>query len=255
MIGTYERRAQSARRARWLLALVLAPQRWGGRRQASVPLLRFSSLQPSPPARLSASGIHRQQFEALFARYQLPLLDYLYGMTRDREWAADLVQETFLRAYASTADLATITYPQAWLYRIATNLALSALRRRKRFGWLRLSALEPESAPGDSDARLLSLRPRSLPVEDVAATVAERDAVWGVLAELPPRWRSVLLLHTTGGFSVAEVASALQLSEANVRKILFRAKERFRTLHAQVAQRDQGEQPMQGKPDARGGQR
>jgi RNA polymerase sigma factor (sigma-70 family) len=66
---------------------------------------------------------------------------------------------------------------------------------------------------------------------DLAADVAERDAVWTVLAELPPRWRAVLLLQTVAGFEVREVASLLQLSEANVRKSLFRAKERFRTLY------------------------
>src|SRR5262249_20624817 len=62
----------------------------------------------------------RAQFEDLFARFHLPLLDFLYGMTRDREVAADLAQETFLRAYAARSSLDSIAYPQAWLYRIAT---------------------------------------------------------------------------------------------------------------------------------------
>ncbi|MEO7000912.1 MAG: RNA polymerase sigma factor [Ktedonobacterales bacterium] len=232
-----------------LLAVVLAPQGWhnGWRRgwRARFALAPFDQLHPShpsQPARPSASGVHRQQFEALFARYQQPLLDYLYGMTRDREWAADLVQETFLRAYAAAPDLAAITYPQAWLYRIATNLALSALRRRKRFSWLTLNALEPGDA-GSSDRHRLPPQAQ-IPHEDMAATVVERDAVWQVLAELPPRWRSVLLLHTTSGFAVSEVAESLNLSEANVRKILFRAKERFRVLHAQLAQ--QSEQDVTG---------
>ena len=63
--------------------------------------------------------------------------------------------------------------------------------------------------------------------------MAERDAVWETLAELPPRWRSVLLLQATAGFEVREIATQLGLSEGNVRKILFRAKVRFRALHAQ----------------------
>jgi len=173
-----------------------------------------------------------ERFELLFVRYQTPLLDYLYGMTRDREWAADLTQETFLRAFAASPETADISYPQAWLYRIATNLALTALRRRKRFGWLALSAFEPGSS--SSDAWHVPAESPNLRSDDIAATVAERDAVWQVLAELPPRWRAVLLLQTTAGFGVSEIAAQLSLSEANVRKLLFRAKERFREIHARI---------------------
>ena len=180
----------------------------------------------------SASG-RQSQFEQLFTRYQLPLLDYLFGMTRDREWAADLVQETFLNAYAAKANLAAIEHPQAWLYRIATNIALTALRRRRRFGWVGLSAVEPEAGASSSDSWPKPLPP-DLPYQDFAATIAERDAVWSVLAELPPRWRAVLLLQTTAGFEVREIAASLHLSEANVRKLLFRAKERFRHVYSRL---------------------
>jgi RNA polymerase sigma-70 factor (ECF subfamily) len=174
------------------------------------------------------------QFERLFARYQAPLLDYLYGMTRDREWAADLAQETFLRAFASSPQAAEIAYPQAWLYRIATNLALSALRRRRRFGWLALSALEPEPGTASAAAWRGPLAAAPGHADDMAATLAERDSVWQVLAELPPRWRAVLLLQTTAGFSTREIAAQLHLSAANVRKLVFRAKERFRAVHARI---------------------
>lgn len=180
----------------------------------------------------AASG-QQSQFEQLFTRYQLPLLDYFFGMTRDREWAADLMQETFLNAYAATPNLAAIEHPQAWLYRIATNIALTALRRRRRFGWVGLSAVEPEAGATSSDSWPKPPLP-DLPYQDIAATIAERDAVWGVLAELPPRWRAVLLLQTTAGFEVREIAASLHLSEANVRKLLFRAKERFRAVYSRL---------------------
>ncbi|HEX6800541.1 MAG TPA: sigma-70 family RNA polymerase sigma factor [Ktedonobacterales bacterium] len=189
-------------------------------------------------ANAGASARQQGHFEQWFARYQPPLLDYLYGMTRGREWAADLVQETFLHAYrAAGRDPASIEHPQAWLYRIATNTALSALRRTRRFGWLPLSAVEPEAGARSSD-RWQRPEPEieALRGPDVAATVAERDAVWAVLAELPPRWRAVLLLQTTAGFEVREIAAELGISEANTRKILFRAKERFRQITARLAE-------------------
>ncbi|MGE5333933.1 MAG: RNA polymerase sigma factor [Nitrososphaerota archaeon] len=178
------------------------------------------------------AGARQAQFEQWFAQYRPLLLDYLYGMTRDREWAADLVQETFLHAYAASGAPEAISHPRAWLYRIATNTTLSALRRHRRFTWLPLSAVESHENADSSDRWVRPNLP-DLPEYDFAVSVAERDAVWKTLAELPPRWRSVLLLQTTGGFEVGEIAVQLGLSEANVRKIVFRAKERFRALHTQ----------------------
>jgi RNA polymerase sigma-70 factor, ECF subfamily len=147
-------------------------------------------------------------------------------MTHDREWAADLVQETFLKAYQSTRSPASITYPQAWLYRIASNIALNALQRQRRFHWVPLETSNESSLE-------MPLSSPFLPMEDFTVSVAERDAVWQVLVELPARWRAVLLLQTVAEMSVHDIARHLQLSEANIRKILFRAKERFRILHLQ----------------------
>jgi RNA polymerase sigma-70 factor (ECF subfamily) len=184
-------------------------------------------------------------FEQLFARYHRPLLEYLYGITRDRALAEDLVQETFLRAYAAETKLPGVTNPQAWLYRIATNVALDTSRRKRHFNWLPLHRVEPEAGPNDagswSDPLLL---PPTLGQEDFVASIAERDCVLRVLAELPPRWRAVLLLQTTGGFGARDIGVLLHLEEGNVRKILFRAKERFRAIYtAQGAGEAQGGQP------------
>src|SRR5262245_3672658 len=184
------------------------------------------------------------RFPAFFAQYHLSLLDYLYGMTRDRELAADLVQDTFAKAFADAPELAGIVHPKAWLYTIATHLALNAARHRGRFEWLPLSRVEPEvadeAAGGAAEKAWATLPPVVLPQQgedDLAASVAERDAVWGVLAELPPRWRAVLLLQAHVGYEVREIVAMLHPSEANVRKILFQAKQRFRTRYAELATR------------------
>jgi RNA polymerase sigma-70 factor, ECF subfamily len=179
--------------------------------------LSFEDRRPEP--------IEYAQFEQIFLRYQPALLEFLYGMTHDREWAADLLQDTFLCAYTATKKLTTVEYPQAWLYRIATNITIKALRHRRRLTPIPLSNLAPD--------RLPSLDLPDLASEDVAITIAERDAVWTVLAALPSRWRAILLLQTVVGFTVGEIATQLHLTEANVRKILFRAKERYRELHRQ----------------------
>lgn len=201
------------------------------------PLERFAPTRATTPESLAGT-----QIEEWFMRYQAQLLDYLYGMTRDHEWAADLTQETFLRAYvAARREAAPIEQPRAWLYRVATNVALSALRRKRRFDWLPLNAVEPE--PGQSGDRWRPLIP-ALRGPDPAASVVERDAIWSTLAELPPRWRAALLMQAAAGFAPREVAAELGMTEANARKTLFRAKERFRQLVAR-----------QTEAEARGGGR
>ncbi|HEY7835666.1 MAG TPA: sigma-70 family RNA polymerase sigma factor [Ktedonobacterales bacterium] len=198
--------------------------------------LRSQPPEPDPAAvRIAATG-ECATFVDLFTRHHLALVDYLYGMTRDRELAADLAQDAFTRAYSAAPDLAGIAQPRAWLYRIATHVALNASRRQRRFEWLPLSRIEPETgmeAGAAAGQAWSALPPLEIPqsADDLGAGVAERDAVWTVLAELPPRWRAILLLQATAGFEVREIAAQLHLSEANVRKVLFRAKERFRALY------------------------
>lgn len=233
-----------AQRAGWVRA---------SNRRARLTMLSLLTLGrggelPASQSRRAQDRTHGNEgrLEQWFAQYQLPLLDYLYGMTRDHEWAADLVQEVFLRAMTSSNDPAAVANPRAWLYRIATNTALTALRRRKRFTWLPLTVVEPQVGASISDNWTRPELPE-LTSQDFAVNVVERDAVWKTLAELPPRWRSVLLLQATGGFEIREIAAQLGLSEANVRKILFRAKERFRELHAQHEANDRSS-PANGGP-------
>ena len=181
------------------------------------------------------------EFERLFTQYGASLLDYLYGLTRNHEAATDLMQETFLRAWASATPLAEIQQPKAWLYRIATNLALNQSRRQRRFVWLPLETVEPLGAAGSSDRwRIPPLAGHMRGADDVAAGVVERDAIWETLAALPPRQQAALLLQTSGGFEPREIAVLLALSETNVRKMLFRAKERFRTVYRAMNAEDTG---------------
>ncbi|HEV2238102.1 MAG TPA: RNA polymerase sigma factor [Ktedonobacterales bacterium] len=201
--------------------------------------LRAQQPEPEPTAARAEAAGECPAFSDLFTRYHLALIDYLYGMTRDRELAADLAQDAFMRAYTAAPDLAGIAQPRAWLYRIATHVALNASRRQRRFEWLSLSRIEPQAgmdASAAAGAAWSMLPPVEIPQsqEDLGASVAERDAVWTVLGALPPRWRAILLLQATAGFAVPEIAAQLHLSEANVRKVLFRAKERFRMLYREL---------------------
>ncbi len=151
----------------------------------------------------------------LFEQYHTLVFAYVYRLVDDREWAHDLTQETFLRLFRARSRLPQVKNQRAWIYRIATNLAFNALKRQRRFAWLPwrstdVAHLTTPDPTQESD--------RSLAVERA-------------LAQLPPHYRAPLLLHSHYGFSVQEVAQALNISPGAVKTRLYRAREMFRQVY------------------------
>jgi RNA polymerase sigma-70 factor (ECF subfamily) len=154
-----------------------------------------------------------EAFEIMMARYQAPLFRYLRGLVGDHELANDLVQETFLRAYRAINSLDDPGLLRSWLYRIAHNQAISALRRRRLINWLPLVFGQHVSAPAPERAALEAAR------------------VQAALARVPAQQRAPLLLHLVAGFSYAEVAALLQVSEGTVRMRISRGRATFRAAY------------------------
>jgi RNA polymerase sigma-70 factor (ECF subfamily) len=178
----------------------------------------MSASQAEPgQARLCASGAGAAATALvvdLFERYHEEIYGYLCSVLRDPAWAEDLAQETFVRALQARRRLPEVRNPRAWLYRVATNAALNALRRRRRFAWLPWRASDvPHHAP------------------DVADQVAGHHELEAALGSLAPAYRASLLLYAQFGLSPAEVAEALGLSLAAARKRIYRATEMFRRAY------------------------
>ncbi|MFN8501669.1 RNA polymerase sigma factor [Kouleothrix sp.] len=152
-------------------------------------------------------------FAALMERHQAALFRYLRGLLGDPEQARDLLQETFLRAFRAIGSLDQPGMLRSWLFRIAHNQALSALRRRRLVGWLPLPIGLRSAAP-EPDRHAIA-----------SAHVAE------ALARVPPQQRAPLLLHLVAGFSYAEVAALLGLSEGTVRMRISRGRAAFRAAY------------------------
>lgn len=148
---------------------------------------------------------------ALFEATHQPIFAYLFRLVNDWELAHDLTQETFVRVVNSAEMLPTITNPRAWVYRIATNVAYTTLKRRSRFAWLPWRRVNP----------------RHLVSDDPTDAVEAHQIVVRALAELPLTYRAPLLLYSHEGLSVREVASVLNLSEGAVKTRLHRAREQF----------------------------
>lgn len=154
----------------------------------------------------------RARFAALAGTHEAELGRYLQRMVGDRELARDLVQETLLsalRAWPPAAD----TNLRAWLYRIATNHALSHLRRRRLIAWVPLSRL---LGTGREPGRASH-----------SERVETGQAIAAALAQLAPADRACLLLDAAG-FTSAELAEHLGCALGAARTRLCRARAAFR---------------------------
>jgi RNA polymerase sigma-70 factor, ECF subfamily len=150
-------------------------------------------------------------FTSLFERFQAPIVNYLYRLMGDWDAANDLAQDTFLKAYNALPRTDESLQISPWLYRIATNTALDALRRRKRITWVPFSSdWEPHS-----------------PYPDPATTHAESDAIQRALAQVPADMRVCLVLNMYQGLSYKEIAEALGVSVNLVAVRIYRGREKF----------------------------
>src|SRR5262249_23786625 len=147
-------------------------------------------------------------FDAFFARHERPLYAYLRRLLPSEEVAVDIAQEAFFRAWTHFAELQRYDRPQAWLYRIATNLHISAHRRRQPTP---LSQLLGRQCPDDEEGDELQESDSVLLADDmdVEECIAERDAIARVLLHLGERERAVLLLRAVQGFSHEQIGDAL----------------------------------------------
>ncbi|MDX1665069.1 MAG: RNA polymerase sigma factor [Candidatus Promineifilaceae bacterium] len=152
----------------------------------------------------------------LYEAYYSSLFAYVYQLVGDAEWAHDLVQESFLRLYRERGKLEVVENRRAWIYRIASNVAFTALRRRRRRIRLPWQAVEE----------------MAMVAPDPTAQAGQQQMdVEQALATLPAHYRAPLLLFSSYGLSVREVAAALGLSETAVTTRLYRARKLFREAY------------------------
>ena len=149
-------------------------------------------------------------------------------LLRDRHLAEDCVQEAFISALAKLDQFAGRASFSAWLRRIVINQALMKLRSRKRMNEQPIDPLLPEF--DNSDCRLEPLWTAPMSPEEIVARNDLRALVLERIGDLPDTYRIILQLRDIEELTTAEVAEALQLSEANVKVRLHRARAALKKL-------------------------
>ena len=171
-------------------------------------------------------------FDAFFTQHERALYGYLRRMLPTHEAALDVAQEAFFRAWRHFETVRGYDRPQAWLFRIATNLALDTLRRRQPTGLARILSERSANIPNEGDTS--EMIPALADPSDMERSLAERDLVNRALARLPKRQRASVLLWAAYGLTTSEIAAALETTEVNVRQMLSRGRAKFRGVYEQL---------------------
>lgn len=141
---------------------------------------------------------------------------------QDRHLAEDAVQDAFLNFFRGLKDFEGRSDLKTWLHRITVNASLTKLRQVDRLKEQDIEVHLPEF--DQNDCRVESLWPYIATLEDVLAKEELRAFVIDAINALPDAYRIVLQLRDIEEYSTSEVASLCELSEANVKVRLHRAR-------------------------------
>lgn len=159
-------------------------------------------------------------FESVFNEHWQRVYGITYRLLGDPDEAQDLALEVFWRLHQRSAQRARLENLEGWLYRVATNLGLNALRarqRRQRYEEQAGHNALPDSSTPDPAAEYERQQ--------------EREQVRRILAGMKPRSAKLLVLRHSG-LSYAEIAVALDLAPGSVGTLLARAEKEFQVRYA-----------------------
>ena len=147
-------------------------------------------------------------FGEIMSRYRNPITNYLYRFLNDYEEAVDLAQETFVRVYFAIDRYHTQFAFSTYIYRIATNLAISEIRKRKRRRLLSLTGL----FQAEEDQQVEFQPPDTRPLPDAELVDDERSQIIAkAIAALPEKYRVPVILRDVEGKTYEEIAEIMEL--------------------------------------------
>jgi RNA polymerase sigma-70 factor (ECF subfamily) len=183
------------------------------KRTGTIPI----DLETVTEARLVTQALAGSQsaFEQIVRRYQRPVISLIARMTGDRMLAEDLAQETFVKAFRNLPAFDTTRRLSSWLFRIAHNTAIDALRRAPHAAALEVP---PGGVPDGATEPAAPAQPDPLEREALAA------ALEAALSRLRPEYRAAVSLRYDDNLSFEEIGQVMGIPEATARSHVHRAR-------------------------------
>ncbi|MEN8153303.1 MAG: sigma-70 family RNA polymerase sigma factor [Acidobacteriota bacterium] len=141
--------------------------------------------------------------------YKRPIFNYLFLMLGNREQAEEITQDTFVKVYFKAGSIRTENI-KAWIYKIATNLALSEFRKRKIKNLFSLSDVSEANYSYDQN-------------------LGDNIIIEEALALLPEKYRIPLIMKEVDNFSFEEMSEILKKPVGTLKSLVFRGKEKVRS--------------------------
>ncbi len=172
----------------------------------------------------------------VYERFRRPIHSYIYRLLGSQEDADDITQEVFIRAFTAWNDLYDRENLSAWLYRIATNLCVDLMRRRKRISWWPLTRSKANSEQGEArfeeDNSYLPADSGGIP------EVAEREHIRQALASMPRDYAIALVLNAAQGVPYQEIAVIVGVSPNAAATRISRAKRMFAEYYSRLSEQN-----------------
>ncbi len=161
----------------------------------------------------------KEAFAEIVSRYQTRIFNFAFRLLQQREEAQDVTQEVFLRAYRSMDRYIPDQPLAAWLYKIANNLCIDAIRRRK----IRTVSLSAPQADGD-ELQQIDIPDQSLNPENLFNNQEIQRSINEAIASLPYRYRVVTILRHIQDLSYQEISKITGQPEGTIKAQIFRAR-------------------------------
>lgn len=166
------------------------------------------------------------QYDLLVKKYREKIYSIIYNLTSNREDAADIAQDVFIKAFQSIHQFRGKSSFFTWLYRIAVNTSITFLKKYRNKTYFSLEVFETEGVSGELAEQLASKIKTDRPtfLKELQEKLNE------AMQTLSINHRTVVVLHDVEGLSHQEIATIVGCSEGTVRSRLHYAKQQLQGL-------------------------
>ena len=166
-------------------------------------------------------------FRELVRRYERPVFSLVFRMVRDRETAEDLAQDAFVKVLNHIDKYSPEFKFSSWLFKIANNVAIDHLRRR-RLDTISMDGSPHASTASEIEATTLNLESEQESALDELEAKELGSAIELAIAKLRPEYRACIMLRHVEGRSYEEIAATLDLPLGTVKTYIHRARHELR---------------------------